>query len=864
LNHGVDGTDGLEGVDGAQGLQGIAGYAGGFYAPGIGETGDPGLTNGAGGGGAGGGGGKSCEPAAVDVDITSGSSTFNSDTVYYTAGTGGGGGGGGEGGQAGNGGLGGEGGGGSFCIFTYNNGSNGVIQDNNYLPGPGGQGGQGGTGGPGGFGGEGGQGGVIGDNGPNASCNNGQGGQGGRGGDGGMGGDGGKGSDGASEGLVQYDGTLVLDPNIYNQFEPNIWVEYFGCTNSNVRVETDATGVINWIFGFGAEPQNSTSQIDTVQYSGLLGSRNLTLIVDGVPYFYANYLLIEEDFDPPVIDASRNTICVGESTDLSTTFVGDTYEWTIPGGSITYSTDQNPGTVTFDAAGEYVVELIATSCCGTSKTTDTIFVLEQVEVDLGEDLRACFLGDLPVLDGNGNEGASYTWYLDGFPTGLPIQTLETTITGTYGVEVSYGPGCSGTDSVYVEIYTISPVDLGENYAICEGSPLPVLNAGIEDATYAWTLDENPIGTNSIELEANLPGLYGVSVIEEDGCSGEDEVEVIVSEPFVFLGADINVCENELFPILDAANQGSTYEWFYEGQVLPGETNQTLQTTQGGIYSVTITNIYGCPASDEVEINTFPQVNANFTGPTTATVGAAVSFQDITTPAVNSWIWNFGDGTPVVNQQNPSHSFAAVGTRPVFMVASNGICSDTAYSEVDVNWDCTQLALTADFDMSTDTVVLSGLGNVQLTNNSQNAAEYLWDFGDGSNLDPTANPIHAFGQAGTYTITLTAINYNCTTSTSQSILVLQFGVGIGEVDGESSLIVYPNPNQGLFTAELELGKVSDIEIELNNVLGQRVYRQQLQQQKFWRKEFDMTSYTSGIYMLRITTDNGVMQHKIIID
>lgn len=864
LNHGEDGDDGLEGVDGGQGVQGYAGYTGGFYAPATGATGDPGLTDGAGGGGGGGGGGKGCEPAAVDVDITSGSSPFSSDTVYNTAGTGGGGGGGGEGGQRGNGGIGGEGGGGVFCIFTYNNGTNGVIQDCQYLPGFGGQGGQGGPGGIGGVGGQGGIGGVIGDNGPNASCNNGQGGDGGRGGDGGIGGEGGKGSDGAREGLYQLDGTLVLDPNIYNQFEPEVRVEYFGCTNSNVRVETNATGVINWIFGFGAEPQNSSAQIDTVQYSGLLGSRNLTLIVDGVPYFYANYILVEEDFDPPVIDASRTTICAGETTDLSTTFQGDTYEWIIPGGSITSSTDQNPGTVTFATPGDYIVQLITTSCCGTSKTTDTIHVLDQVEVDLGEDLRACFLGDLPVLDGNGNDGASYLWSLNGFPTGLPQQFLETTITGTYSVEVSYGPGCTGTDEVEVEIYTISPVDLGDDQALCEGSPLPVLNAGIEDADYAWTVNGNPIGTNSIELEVNLPGIYVVSVTEQDGCTGEDEVEVLVSEPTVFLGADINVCENESYPVLNALNQGSTYEWFYEGNPLPGEADQTLQTSQGGIYSVTITNQYGCQASDQLLINTFPAVNASITGPPNATLGATVSFQDNTTPAVNGWTWNFGDGTPLVTQQNPSHAFIQVGVRPVFMIASNGICSDTAYLDVNVNWDCPQIGLSAAFTMSTNTVVLSGLGNVELTNNSTNATEYIWDFGDGTGSDPTVNPIHVYTDPGTYTITLTAINYNCTTTTSQSIVVVEFGVGVGEILSEDGFTVYPNPNTGIFTVELDLNEATDLQIELNNVLGQRVYQNSLQQRSYWRKEFDMTSYVKGVYLLRIATDKGVLQRKIIIE
>lgn len=865
-NHGAEGTDGLEGVDGGPGVQGYGTFGVGFYIPGIGEEGDPGQTNGAGGGGGGGGGAKGCEPAALQPTIpTFGSSPYDADTAYHNAGTGAGGGGGGEGGQNGTGGLGGEGAGGVFCIFTYNNGSNGVIQDIQYLPGYGGQGGDGGSGGPGGPGGMGGLGGHLANNGPDHSCNNGEGGDGGIGGPGGIGGEGGRGSDGIVEELYQLDGTLVLDPNIYNPWEPEIRVEYFGCTNSNVHVETDATGVINWIFGFGAEPQNSTEQIDTVQYSGLLGSRNLTLIVDGVPYFYANYLLIEEDFTPPVIDATRTTLCAGESTDFSTTFDGFTYEWSIPGGSITSSAEQNPGTVSFANPGDYVVELTTTSCCGTSKTTDTIHVLETVEVDLGEDLRACFLGDLPVLDGNGNDGATYAWQLNGFPTGLPFQFLETTITGTYSVEVSYGTGCAGSDSIDVEIYTISPVDLGDDQAICPGSPLPVLNAGIDDADYAWTVDGNPIGTNDIELEVNLSGTYTVSVIEVDGCAGEDEIEVLVSEPSVFLGTDLFICENETPPTLDANNQGSTYEWFFDGSVIAGETSQSLQTDQAGFYDVIITNQYGCQATDQIVLDIEPAINAAFIGPTSATIGAPVSFQDITSPASTDQTWNFGDGTPpVLNNPNPSHAFQAVGIRPVILVAQNGNCLDTAYGEVNVNWDCTQLGLTAEFSTNTDTVVLSGFGTVECTNSSLNADQYLWDFGDGTSLDPTVDPIHVYSTEGTYTITLTAINYNCTTTTTQTIIVVPFGVGIEEIFSDDHLSVYPNPNTGLFAVEVELGSPSDLKIELNNILSQRVYQTTLANQSYWRKEFDLSSYVKGVYLLSVSTDKGVLHRRIIIE
>lgn len=198
-----------------------------------------------------------------------------------------------------------------------------------------------------------------------------------------------------------------------------------------------------------------------------------------------------------------------------------------------------------------------------------------------------------------------------------------------------------------------------------------------------------------------------------------------------------------------------------------------------------------------------------------------------------------------------------------MIASNGICSDTAYGQVNVNWDCTQLGLTASFNTSTDTVVLSGLGNVELTNTSLNAEEYSWNFGDGTGLDPTVNPIHVYSTAGTYTITLTSINYNCTTTTTQTIVVVPFGVGIEEVLGDDHLVVYPNPNTGMFAVEIELEAPSDLVVTLNNVLGQRVYKTTAEQKSYWRKDFDLSSYVKGVYLLSVSTNKGVLHRRIII-
>jgi PKD repeat protein len=53
----------------------------------------------------------------------------------------------------------------------------------------------------------------------------------------------------------------------------------------------------------------------------------------------------------------------------------------------------------------------------------------------------------------------------------------------------------------------------------------------------------------------------------------------------------------------------------------------------------------------------------------------------------------------------------------------------------------------DFTMNTDTVILSGLGTVTVTNTSVNAEQWFWDFGDGSFVETAENPVHAYTRAG---------------------------------------------------------------------------------------------------------------------
>lgn len=83
---------------------------------------------------------------------------------------------------------------------------------------------------------------------------------------------------------------------------------------------------------------------------------------------------------------------------------------------------------------------------------------------------------------------------------------------------------------------------------------------------------------------------------------------------------------------------------------------------------------------------------------------------------------------------------------------------------------TPAPIIADFDLANDTVYLSEGGIVNITNQSQNATSYYWDFGDGGNSTAT-HPNYTYTSVGDYTIELNSSNNNCTEQSSKNITVL---------------------------------------------------------------------------------------------
>ena len=79
-----------------------------------------------------------------------------------------------------------------------------------------------------------------------------------------------------------------------------------------------------------------------------------------------------------------------------------------------------------------------------------------------------------------------------------------------------------------------------------------------------------------------------------------------------------------------------------------------------------------------------------------------------------------------------------------------------------------------------------------------------------------------------------------------------GVSMGvEIDRvQSSIRVYPNPSQGLFTLDVENVSQSDLNIIVTDIKGQVVFEKQVKSVVSYQQTLDLTRFRAGMYFLRV--------------
>lgn len=208
-------------------------------------------------------------------------------------------------------------------------------------------------------------------------------------------------------------------------------------------------------------------------------------------------------------------------------------------------------------------------------------------VDLGDDLSAC--GSV-LINGMVPGADTYSWNVGGTSSSLLI-----TESGTYILTATNSLG-SDSDTLEVEILPIPEADAGFDATICIGES--VLLEGSGETNCAWFLP------GGVQIASNCTTSYSptqsvLAILETTALTGCVAYDTLQVEVLPLPNAPTVVQDGSY--LTTSAN--GTLQWYWNGNLLEGETNDSLLILGNGNYSVSVTNGAGCSQSSaEVEVN----------------------------------------------------------------------------------------------------------------------------------------------------------------------------------------------------------------------------------------------------------------------
>lgn len=574
---------------------------------------------------------------------------------------------------------------------------------------------------------------------------------------------------------------------------------------------------------------------------------------------------------PSIFFTGNTSICQGESTTI-TVAGGNSYVW---------STGATGNSITVSAPGVYKVNAFnSLNCVRTDSITVEVWDNPVVSID-GPGL-VC-QGAVTSLMASGAN--TYVWNNGEGSSVITVMPFETT---TYSIIGYNEHGCSSTINKVVNVEPTPEVLISGNLSICHGATTTLTASNA--ASYLWST-----GDTTAAITVSAQGSYTVTGSSVNGCQGYASVIVIDNPvPYFILNAVGSICENTT-EVLSVTGENS-YVWS------TGDTTTSITISEGGVYSVTATNAYGCSQSSNTYVT-------ELAAPTLEIIGAAELCQDDTTTLVASsdaieFEWSTGETTQSVDvvPSNTTYSVTVTGangctseaqhhivTLPTYNLTVSGtVCEGQPYSQYGFDIPTTDSAgmFTYTRELQTvsgcDSIVnllltvnplprldtingnpnITQFGNIYYSiNNPLYVSSYEWRVTNTNwTLSNTSfsNVTLNVTTNGYGTLIARGIN-NC--GFTETSLSLYCNVGIEDYPS-ATVTLYPNPvHQSL---HINLENASDVKtVRLYDETGRLVYQANCDDTHL---EIDCTRFANGHYSVQFLNEKGgrVESRKIVVN
>ncbi|MEO5644701.1 MAG: PKD domain-containing protein [Bacteroidia bacterium] len=344
------------------------------------------------------------------------------------------------------------------------------------------------------------------------------------------------------------------------------------CGGATITLTANGATTYNWMPGNMSGASVSTIPVSSTTYTvtgteptGCFSAATVAVIVNSNPTVSATI--------------SNGIICAGTSVTLSASGAS-TYDWQPVNLQNATVNDAPTSSVNYTVTGTD-----ANGCINTAIISVTVNPLPVVAATVSSN-AVCF-GTLINLTGTG--ASTYTWQ----PVNLNGATVSDTPASstTYTVTGTDLNGCVNTDSATVTVYAEPTISITGVDTICAGSSTTLTASG--GFTYFW-----PLGGEATAIITDSPvttTTYTVNGTDASGCSNTTTFTVAVgTSPAV-----PNVIVNG--NLLSSSVTGASYQWFLNGNPIPGATSQTYVATQMGSFTVEVYDFAGCASGQSAAV-----------------------------------------------------------------------------------------------------------------------------------------------------------------------------------------------------------------------------------------------------------------------
>jgi hypothetical protein len=350
--------------------------------------------------------------------------------------------------------------------------------------------------------------------------------------------------------------------------------EYRWVVNGGVLLGGDGTSTITVQWGAGG-----SGTVDLIETSGGICQTEAP----------THFVQIGTELEPDIAASGKLTFCDGDSVVLDAGDGYATYQW---------STGDKTRTIVVRKSGTFTVEVTDPGGCGGSSqpVTVTVSPIPTATITASGPTTFCS-GDSVTLDAGGGFG-TYKW-----TTGAASRTIVVRKSGSYGVTVTSGAGCSATSApIAVTVENRPAPSIGGPIQVCRNSTVDYSTLLVAGDKYVWTVNGGTIvngdGTNSISIQWGNGPTGEIDLVESNAsgrCTGVATRYTVtigtVLEPVIVASRSLDLCPGDSVE-LDAGSGFATYEW------TTGATTQKITVSAPGSYGVKVADAGGCSGSSK--------------------------------------------------------------------------------------------------------------------------------------------------------------------------------------------------------------------------------------------------------------------------